>query len=97
MNLAKLLAIPALICVGFAAPPVARITAVNGLLINGKQVPDKTAPTWPVLGNDTLATTANTAVLVLPKGDRALLDTETSVRVLDHDGTVTLVLTGGEL
>lgn len=97
MQLIRLFAIAGVTCSLFGAPPLAKITAVNGVLINGKPVPDKTAPTWPVLGNDAVSTTTNSAVLVLPKGDRALLGLETSVRLLERDGVVTLELASGEL
>lgn len=97
MKLKRLLAFASLFCAWSTAAPIAKITAVQGLLINGKQLPDKTAPTWPVVGHDAIVTTNNPAVLVLPKGDRALLEPESSIRVLERDGVVTLELMGGEM
>jgi hypothetical protein len=97
MHLMRLFALVGVACSLSAGAPIAKITAVTGLLINDKPVPDKTAPTWPVIGNDVVSTTTNSAVLVLPKGDRALLGLETSIRLLERDGVVTLELAAGEL
>lgn len=80
-----------------AAAPIAKITVAKGLLINSKPVPDKIAPTWPVVGNDAITTTTNPAVLIMPKGDRALLEAKSAVRLFERDGVVTLELVGGEL
>jgi hypothetical protein len=97
MPLTKLIALAGLACSWSAAALIAKFTDVKGLFINSKPVPDKTTPTRPVVGNDAMATTTNPAVLVLPKGGRALLEAENTIRLLERNGDFTLEIVGGEL
>jgi hypothetical protein len=78
-----------------AAPQLARVTTAAGLLINGKAVPQKAGPDWPLIANDQVTTTHEPATVMLPKGDRAFLDPDTSIRLLEADGIVTLELERG--
>lgn len=80
-----------------AAPPVAKVTTAAGLRLNGKDMPDKTAPTWPVSISDKVTTSSHPALMMLPRGDRAELDAETSVVLTDRGGSLTLELISGKL
>lgn len=98
MYLIKLFAVLGITCsFAGATQPMGRVTATEGVRINGEGVPEKTAPTWPVLANDAVATTTRPAVLMLLKNDRAYMDSQTSLKVEDFDGVPSLHLALGKI
>ena len=60
-------------CLTLAAPPLAKITTSPGVLINGKEIPQKTAPAWPLTSNDQLTTGTDPAILMVAN-DRILIE-----------------------
>jgi hypothetical protein len=83
-------------CCLSGAGPLAKVTTAAGVQINGKEVPQKTAPSWPVEANDAVAT-ANDPAILLIAGDRALMEPKTSVRMLERGGAARLEVDGGEV
>src|SRR4051812_40828621 len=79
-----------------AAPPVAKVTTAPGVSINGNEIPQKTAPSWPVAAGDQVATDNNPAILMIAS-DRALMEPKTMVRMLERSDVVKLELDAGQV
>lgn len=79
-----------------AVSPIAKVTAAPGLWINGKELPKKAAPTWPLVPRDTVVTHQDSAILML-LDDRGLMLPETSLQILENGDAVSFELQSGEV
>jgi ferric-dicitrate binding protein FerR (iron transport regulator) len=91
--------LPALACAisTFAATPIGKISATEGVSVAGAAVSFRGIPAWPIVGGDEIRTSAAGATLMLSDGSQFRIAPNSVVRVEDSGGKQTVRVTEGSM